>query len=115
LFQGSAIEQLPIRLRRKGFEVQIAASIQGRTGRSDDAAEIAQSFFIDLIVLQELRIVAEVPEKPIEFPQGPFGAVDSTGDLPILERLGFQYMEMDFQEWLLRMPVVASTIHANEE
>jgi len=85
------------------------------TGGPDDPTKFAKRFFIDLITLEELRVVAKIPKKPIEFVESSFGAVQPSGEESGFESFGFQNDKSDFYEWLLQMPPVGSPIHANKE
>ena len=78
--QGPTIEGLPIRLGREGFEVLIGTSAQGDIGRPNDSTEIEEGLFIDAVILEELRVVAKVSEKPVEFRKGSFRAVQPAGE-----------------------------------
>jgi hypothetical protein len=89
--------------------------IQGCIRGPDDPAKIAERFFIDLVILEELRVITKVSKKAVEFPKSSFGAVQPSGEEPGFERFGFQNNKADLHEGLLRMPSVASPIHANKE
>ena len=78
--QRGTFECLPVRLRGKGIEVLVRASVQSCTGGPDDPAKFTERFFIDLIILEELRVVAKILKKPIEFPESSFGAVQPSGE-----------------------------------
>jgi hypothetical protein len=102
--QRCAIECLPVCLGGEGIEVLVRASVQSCIRGPDDPAKFRESFFIDLVILEELRVVAEVSQKPVEFPEGSFGAVQPSGEEAGFEGLGFQNHKSDHYEWLLRMP-----------
>jgi len=93
----------------------VRASAQSGIRGPDDPAKIAERFFIDLVILEELRVIAKISKKPVEFPEGPLSAIQSPSEGSSFEGLGFQNAEPDFYEWLLWMPPVASPIHADEE
>ncbi len=63
-----AFECLPVCLGGEGIEILITASVQSCIRGPDDPAKIAECFFIDLVILEELRVVAKIPKKPVEFP-----------------------------------------------
>jgi hypothetical protein len=115
LGQRRAIESLPIRLRGKGFEVLIAASVECRIRGPNNSAEIEESLFVDAVIFKELRVVAKITEKPVELPESSFRAVQSTREAPGFERFRFQNGELDLYKWLLRMPPVTSPIHSNKK
>jgi len=99
----------------EGIEVLVSASVQSYIGGSDDPAKISQGLFIDLVILEELRVVAKISKKPVELPESSFGAIQSSGEKPAFERLRFQNHKANLYEWLLRMPSVVSPIHANKK
>jgi len=80
LSQGTAIESLPIRLRGEGFEVLIGTAVHGRIGGPNDSTEIEEGFFIDAVVLEELRVVSKISEKPVKSPERSFRAVQPAGE-----------------------------------
>jgi hypothetical protein len=57
-------------------------TVQSGIGSSDDPAEIGESFFIYLVILEELCVVSKISEKPVEFPEGSFGAIQPRGKWP---------------------------------
>jgi hypothetical protein len=69
LSQGTAIESLPIRLRGEGLEVLIGTAVHGRIGGPNNSAQIEEGFFIDAVILEELRVVSKISKKPVESPQ----------------------------------------------
>src|SRR5713226_8798760 len=81
----------------------------------DDSAKIGESFFIDLVIFEELRVVAKISKKPIEFPESSFRAVQPPRQGPGFERFRFQNNKADLYEWLLRMPSVVCLFHSNKE
>jgi hypothetical protein len=113
--QRCAIECLPVCLGGEGIEVLVRASVQSCIRGPDDPAKFRERFFIDLVILEELRVVAKISQKPVEFPESSFRAVQPTGEEPGFKRFGFQNCKADLYEGLLRMPSVASPIHANEK
>ena len=65
------------------------ASIEELVGSANNAAKVHESLFIDLILGEKLLIVTEIPQEPIELPEGAFGRVKSAGEGAALERLRF--------------------------
>jgi hypothetical protein len=93
----------------------VRASVQCCIRGPDDPAKIAERFFIDLVILKELRVIAKISKKGVKFPESSLGAVQPPGEEPGFEGFGFQNHKSDLYEWLLRMPLVASPIHANKK
>jgi hypothetical protein len=73
--QRCAFECLPVCLGGEGIEVLVRASIQSYIRGSDHSPKIAERFFIDLVILEELRVIAKIPKKGIEFPEGSLCAI----------------------------------------
>src|SRR5437588_3705694 len=113
--QGSTIESFPVCFRGKRFEVLIRASVQGRVGGANDSTEMQEGLFIDAVILEKLRVVTEISEKPVEFPERPLRAVQPTRKGPSCEGFRFQNKELKFDKRLLRMPAVACAVHANKK
>src|SRR6266481_7032265 len=113
--QRCAFENFPVCLGGEGIEILISAAVQSCVRSPNDPAKIAECFFIDLVILEQLRVVAKIPKKGVEFPESSFGAVQPSGEESAFERFGFQYDKSELYEWLLWMPLVASPIHAYKE
>ena len=52
--------------------------VQVRDGGSHDSAQIHQIFFVDLVKSEQIRVVAKVVEKPVEFPKRAFSTVKTS-------------------------------------
>src|SRR5258708_19643704 len=46
--------------------ILVGATVQSCIRGPDDSAKLAKCFFIDLVIHEELRVVAKVSKKPIE-------------------------------------------------
>ena len=55
-------------------------SVEVGIGGPDDSAKIQKRFFIDLITLEEFRVIAKISKKPVEFPERSFSAVQPPGE-----------------------------------
>jgi hypothetical protein len=64
---------------------------------------------------EELRVISEISQKPIQFPEGPLGAVEPTRESSSGNGSGLKDYEAERKKGLLRMPAVASLIDADEE
>ena len=73
---GFAGKLLPLRLRSKGFEVLERSTIQRDIGGPDDSAQFQQSLLINLILVEQVGVVAKITQEPIQFPEGSFSAVE---------------------------------------
>jgi hypothetical protein len=56
----------------------IATSLECRIRGPNDSAEIEESLFVDAVISKELGVVAKITEKPVEFPESSFRAVQPT-------------------------------------
>ena len=113
--QRRAFEGFPVCLGGEGIEVLVRASVQSYIRGPDDPAEIGERFFIDLVILEELRVVAKIAKEPVEFLESSFGAVQPPGEELGFEGFGLQYRKSDLHKGLLWMPAVASSIYANQK
>ena len=87
----------------------------GLAGGAQNARETEQSLLIHLVSAEQIRVVAEIPQKPIQFPERLLGAVESSGNLAGGEVLGLEDREAEDEERFLRMPAIVGPIHANQE
>jgi hypothetical protein len=115
LTDGCAREFFPFSRGSKGLEILKGPAVQGDMGSSNDSAKIPQSFYIHFVSAEQIRIVAKISEKPIEFPERPFGAVQPTGERSRCKGLGLQDNESDRNEWFLRFPAVRGPVNTNQE
>jgi hypothetical protein len=79
---------LPIGRRSKAFKVEEAATAEHGMGDSDNSPQTPQGSLVDLVPAEQVGVVAEVPEKPDELPQGSRSGVEPTGDRPAGVLLG---------------------------
>jgi hypothetical protein len=85
-----------------------------KTG-SDDAPEIHERFFINLVPGEQFCVVTKVVEKPAEFPQRAIRTVEATGEGERLMGGGLQDAEAQRKERFLRMPAIGSPFDADQE
>ena len=75
---GFARKLFPLRRRSKGFEVLKGSTVQRDVGCPNDSAELEQSLLINLILVEQVGVIAKITQEPIQFPQGSFGAIEPT-------------------------------------
>src|ERR1700722_10197588 len=81
LITGEGRLQLgPISGRSEPIQVQERAAVQDRSRGAHDSAESQKGLVVHLVPAQQIRVVAEIPQEPAEFPQGFGGAVEPTGE-----------------------------------
>ena len=73
---GFARKLFPLRFGSKGFEVLERPTVQSDMGCPDDSAELWQSLLINLILVEQVGVIAEITQEPIQLPEGSFGAVE---------------------------------------
>src|SRR5258708_9763043 len=95
--------------------ILVGATVQSCIRGPDDSAKLAKCFFIDLVIHEELRVVAKVSKKPIELPESSFRAVQPPRQDPGFEGFRLQNHKLDLYEGFLWMPSIASPIHANKK
>lgn len=49
--------------------------VEVRIRGPDNSAEIAERFLVHLVIFEELRVIAKISEKPIEFLEGSLRAI----------------------------------------
>jgi hypothetical protein len=64
---------------------------------------------------QQFGIVTKVPEKPAEFPERLFGAVQPPNESPLFNRFWFQDCKSELEKGLLRLPTEESAINPNQK
>ncbi len=74
-----------------------------------------QRLIIDFIFSQQLGVIAEVAEKPGEFPHCSCCAVKATSDQAPGEVLGFENSETDLVIRFLHVPAILHSINLDEE
>jgi len=81
----------------------VRSPVQSCIRGPDNPTKIAECFFIDLVIFEQLRVVAKIAKKPIEFPESYFGAIQPSGEEAGFEGFRFQNNNSDLYEWLLWM------------
>jgi len=74
-----------------------------------------ESLLIDLVLTEQVGVVAKISEKPAELPQGPFRAIQPACERASCERLWFQDNKSNQPEWFLPMPAIGSPLDTDEE
>ena len=73
---GFAGKLFPLHRRGKGFEVLEGSSVQSDMGCPNDSAKLQQSFLINLILVEQVGVITEITQEPIQLPEGSFGAIE---------------------------------------
>src|SRR6266480_3136240 len=74
-----------------------------------------QSLVIHAVILEKLRVVTEISEKPLESPERSLRAVQPTREGPSCEGLRFENRELELYKRPLWMPPVACSVHTNKK
>jgi hypothetical protein len=90
-------------------------AVQYRAGDADDSPQSQQSFLIDFVSAHQIRVIAEIPQKPVELPQSPRGAIKPARDRMSLVLLWFEDSEPDDEKCPLRMLAVIGPVDADQE
>src|ERR1700680_859588 len=106
---------LPVGGRSKPIEIWKRMAVQYRVGDPHDSPETQQSFLIDFISAHQIGVIAEIPQKPVKFPESPWGAIKPTGERMTLVLFWFENNEPDDKKWPLRMPAVKCPVDADQE
>ena len=75
---GFAGKFFPLRCGGKGFEVLERPTVPRSRRGPNDSAKIDDSLFVDLILVKQIGVIAEITQEPIQLPERSFGAVQST-------------------------------------
>src|SRR6266852_1884199 len=108
-------ELFPLSRRGEPFKVQERTAVEGGAGGSDNPAQAQQSFFIDLVPAEQIGVVAEVAQEPVELPQGLGGTVKPSGHGFSGKLLGLEDGQAQGEERLLRVPAIERSLDPNEE
>jgi hypothetical protein len=68
-----------------------------------------------LIAVEQVGIVAEVSKKPMELPQGSFGAIQPAEKGPALKGLRLQNNKSELHKWFLLMPPIPRSFHSHQK
>jgi hypothetical protein len=82
---------------------------------TNDPAKVQEGFFIDLIAMEQVGIVAKVSEEPMELPQGSLGAIQPAEKGPISKGLRLQNDKSELHEWFLWVPPIPSSFHTHQK
>ena len=83
--------------------------------RANDSPKVYERFFIDLISIKQVSVIAKISKEPMEPPEGPFGAIQPADKRPALEGIRLQNDQSELNEGLLGMPPIGSSFHTHQE
>ena len=81
----------------------------------DHAPEIDQGLVIDLVLSQQVGVVAEVAQKPAQLPHCLGCAIQAAGHETPGQMLGLEDGEADLVIRLLLVPAILGSIHPDQE
>jgi hypothetical protein len=81
----------------------------------NNSAKAEERFLVNLVSAKQISVIAEVPEKPVQLPQGSLGAIQPPGERSSCKRFRLENDKTNRQEGFLRMPPIGRSIDANEE
>ncbi len=84
-------------------------------GGAQNARETEQGLFIHLVSTEQVGVIAEIPQEPIQFPQGLLGAIEPPRNFARGKFLRLQDGETENEEGLLRVPAIIGSVHAHQE
>jgi hypothetical protein len=61
-------EFLPRGFGSEGFEVLKGSAVAAYLRSAQDPTQIDEGFLIDLILVEQIRVIGEIPQEPAEFP-----------------------------------------------
>jgi len=86
----------PLDGRREAVEIDQARAVHDRVADLDDTAEPDQAFLVDLIPAEQIGVMTEVTQKPVESPEGSGCAVEPTGNR--VARKFFRFEDREAEE-----------------
>ncbi len=106
---------LPLFSACKSFQVEKRSA--GDRGVSDfcDSLQIDEFSGIDFILADEFRVIPEVTQEPIEFPEGLRGAIETPGERLARELLRLDDGEAERELGLLAVVAVERANYANQK
>src|ERR1700730_4594640 len=103
---GKDGELFPTRGRCEAVEVEDRDAMHRDFADLYHAPEVEQGLVIDLILSEQLRVVAELAQKPAQLPHRSGGAVQAAGHEAPGQMLGFKDSEADLVVRLLLVPAI---------
>ena len=81
----------------------------------DHAPQIDQGLVVDLVLSQQLSVIAEIPQEPAQLPHGSGCAVQAAGHEAPGQMPGLEDGEADLVIGLLLVPAILGPIHPDQE
>jgi hypothetical protein len=78
-------------------------------------AEVQEGLLIHLVSVEQIGVIAEITQEPIQLPEGSFSAVQPPREGSSYKRLRLQNNKANRQKRFLRMPAIRSGIDSNQE
>src|SRR5271157_5803533 len=112
---GSRSEFFPIACRCESFEVQKRPAIACCARGLEDSPKANQRFLIDFVSEEQVVFVAEIPQEPVQLPQGLRRAIEPPGEGLARQFFGFEDRELEGKERLFAMPTIGGLRDSDEE
>jgi hypothetical protein len=104
-----------IERQEQSIEVQQGNTVADNTADLDNTREPDKSLVLDLIVTEQLGVVAEIPQEPTQFPKCFRCAIDPASDRPRREFLWLLNREADEVIRFACFPEVLCALDAHQE
>ena len=105
----------PVCGRGESIEIKEATAVQRGVGDSQDPTKSQQGFVVDFIPTQQIRIIAKIPEKPVELPQGLLRAIQAAVQKAALMLFRFENCKTESEKRPLRVPAVEYPLNLDEK
>ena len=80
-----------------------------------DTCQAKESLFIDFVTPKQVRVIAEIAQEPVQFPEGFLGAIEPARNLAGGKLLRLEDRETEGEEGFLGMPTVVGAVDSNQE
>jgi hypothetical protein len=81
----------------------------------NDSPEVQEGFLIHLVPVEQIGVIAEIAQEPIQLPERSFGAIQPTREGSCGKRFRLENDQANGKERFLGMPAIGSSIDSNEE
>src|SRR5713101_8092268 len=105
----------PLCDRGKAIEVQERVAVERGARDAHDPTQADEGLFIDLVSAEQVEVIAEVPQEPVELPQGLLSAIEPSRDCLAGMFFGLEDGQAQGEERLLRVPAMEHSFDPDQE
>ena len=105
---------MPLTCWSETLEIDETSAVHNDMANLDYASKPNQAFLVDLILAEQVSVIVEIAQEPVQLPESPSSAVNAAGNGSRSEMLGFEDNKPEDVVRLLGMPAILGASHSDQ-